>query len=189
LAQHLGENYISSEYIGPDIASGERCEGVMHVDIQHTHFEDESLDFILSSEVLEHVPNPLAAFEESFRILKQGGCHIFTAPFYQHRFTIERRAVIDERGEFLYLRRPWYHVDLFHGEGALVYNVFAPELMCQLEEIGFEARLCMLRAPFHGILGWDGIVMVARKTVEPNHKRDWIFSDDVDWIRERELAE
>ena len=38
-------------------------------------------------------------------------------------------------------------------EGALVYTIFAPESLCQLEEIGFEPRLCRLYAPFHGIWG------------------------------------
>lgn len=184
LAHHLGPNYISSEYIRPDLSSGDVQEGVLHVDMRRTHFDDESLDFVLSSEVLEHVPNPLEAFRESFRILKPGGCHIFTVPFYQHRFTNEKRAVVNEFGELTYLLRPWYHVDLLHGEGALVYNVFGPELMCQLEEIGFEARLCILRAPFRGILGSNGIVMVAQKVVEPNHRRDGIFADDQDWVRQ-----
>jgi SAM-dependent methyltransferase len=149
--------------------------------MQHTHFDDESVDFILSSDVLEHIPNPLAAFEESFRILKPGGCHIFTVPFYQNRFSNEKRVLVDDRGEFVYLHRPWYHFDPVHDEGALVYNVFAPELMCQLEQIGFEARLCFLRAPFRGMLGWAGIVMVARKVLEPSHKRDGIFGEDPGW--------
>jgi len=184
LAQHLGSNYISSEYISPDLSSGTVVNGVLHVDMQETHFADDSLDFILSSDVLEHVPDPIRVFEESYRILKQGGCHIFTAPFYQHRFTNERRAVINAQGQLTHLLRPWYHGDPIHDEGALVYNVFAPEVMCQLEHAGFEARLCLLRAPFRGILGWNGIVLVARKLLEPGHRRDGVFADDTDWASE-----
>lgn len=181
LARRLGSNYTASEYLSAELTSGDLRDGVLHVDMQHTHFDGESFDFILSSEVLEHVPDPLGALEESYRILKPGGCHIFTAPFYQHRFTNEHRAFVDAEGRVTHLRRPWYHVDLLHGEGILVYNVFAPELMCQLEKIGFEARLCSLRAPFRGLLGWDGIVLVARKVVPPNHHKDGIFTDDPDW--------
>ncbi|MCL2393452.1 MAG: class I SAM-dependent methyltransferase [Acidimicrobiaceae bacterium] len=184
LSEHLGSNYLSSEFISADLSSGTVVDGVLHVDMQHTHFGDDSLDFILSSDVLEHVPNPILAFEESYRILKYGGCHIFTAPFYEHRFTNERRAVVNAEGQLTHLRRPWYHGDPIHEEGALVYNVFAPEVMCQLEHMGFEARLCRLRAPFRGMLGWNGIVMVARKVAEPSHKRDGVFPDDTDWVGE-----
>ena len=178
LAVHLGSNYISSEYIDQSIMSGEIRNGVLHVDIQETHFEDNSIDFILSSDVMEHVPRPLKAMRETYRILKPGGCHIFTAPFYHHRFTNELRAVIDDKGAVEYLRKPWYHDDPIRVEGVLVYTIFAPELLCQIEQMGFEARLCILYSPLRGILGANGIVLVARKAPVPNYAKDWIFPTD-----------
>ncbi len=178
LALHLGDNYISSEYIDPSLKSGEKRGATMHVDIQETHFDDGSLDFILSSDVLEHVPVPGKALKETYRILNPGGCHIFTAPFYHHRFTNEKRALVSDEGITTYLRKPWYHDDPMRAEGALVYTIFAPELLCQLEEVGFEARLCILYSPFHGILGSNGIVIVARKPANQNNVRDWIFPHD-----------
>jgi SAM-dependent methyltransferase len=181
LALHLGDNYIASEYLGPELRSGEARDGVLHVDMQKTHFADNSLDFVLSSDVMEHVPLPLVALRETFRILKPGGCHIFTAQFYHHRFTNEKRTVVDGDGDATYLRRPWYHDDPVRPEGALVYTVFAPQLLCQLEEIGFEARLCALYSPFYGMLGDNGLVIVARKVLAPGHERDWIFPDET-WM-------
>ena len=91
--------------------------------------------------------------------------------------------MLDEQGRVMYLRRPWYHVDpRREADGALVYNVFAPELMCEIEAIGFQVRLCLVRAPFRGLFGWGGIGMVAQKLAEPNHRRDGIFPDDPpDW--------
>ena len=179
LTKRLGENCISTEFLDPSLASGETRDGVLHADIQATHFEDDSLDFILSSDVLEHIPWVSKALQETYRILKPGGCHIFTAPFYHHRFKNEQRAVMQEGGEPEHLRRPWYHGDPLRPEGVLVFTVFAPELLCQLEEVGFEARLCRLYSPFHGIIGNNGIVIVARKMTEPNHAGDIIFPDDV----------
>jgi len=42
---------------------------------------DASFDAILCTEVLEHLPDPLAAFREFARLLKPGGYLILTAPF------------------------------------------------------------------------------------------------------------
>jgi|GEM_PF-1245754 len=42
-------------------------------DFRHIPVATESLDFVISSHVIEHEPNPIAAFLESARVLKEGG--------------------------------------------------------------------------------------------------------------------
>jgi len=42
---------------------------------------DGAFDVVLCSEVLEHVPDPVAAVHELARLVKPGGCIILTAPF------------------------------------------------------------------------------------------------------------
>lgn len=42
---------------------------------------DASFDAVLCSEVLEHIPNPVAAIKEFSRVLKPGGTLMLTAPF------------------------------------------------------------------------------------------------------------
>ena len=177
LKHHLGGNCISSEFLDAGLVSGQQVKGVLHVDIQHTHFQDDSLDYILTSDVLEHVPNTGVALKETYRILKPGGYHIFTVPFYHHRFTNEVRSEPSADGTLTHHRQPWYHDDPLRPEGVLAYTVFAPELLCQIERIGFEAQLLRLHSPLHGIYGQNGLVIVARKAVPPNHARDWIFPD------------
>ena len=177
LQEHLGKNYIGSEYLTPELRSGEISNGILHVDIQNTHFADESIDYILSGDVMEHVPNPLSALSETYRILRPNGCHIFTAPFYLHRFTNEIRARLDQQGKVIHLKTPRYHDDPIHSEGALVFNVFAPELLCQLETLGFDAKFNLLHSSFYGLLGGNGIVIVAQKVTDSPRLTDWIYPD------------
>lgn len=177
LKAHLGGNYVSSEYIDPELPSGTEVDGVLHVDMQKTHFRDESLDFILSSDVVEHVPFYRDALRETWRILKFGGAHVFTIPFYHHRFTIERRATMAADGSIEHHLKPWFHGDPLRPDGVLCFNVFAPELLAELEAIGFEAQLLRVHSPVHGILGNNGFVLVARKTRAPLHRSDLIFPD------------
>lgn len=175
LKAHLDKSYISSEYIDPKMSSGDHREGVLHVDICKTHFDDNSIDYILSSDVLEHVPDPLVALRETYRILKPGGAHIFTVPFYQHRFTTERRAVMHSNGSIEHLRKAWYHDDPIRPEGVLCYNVFAIELLCDIERAGFEAKLILAKSMINGILGGNGVVLAAVKKIPPSHALDFIF--------------
>ena len=49
-------------------------------DIFHLPFPDESVDVILSSEVIEHLPDPLPALREMARVLKPGGYAMVTTP-------------------------------------------------------------------------------------------------------------
>jgi len=178
LGQHLGESYIASEYVSPALASGEWQDNTLHVDIQQTHFADNSIDYILTSDVMEHVSSTSRALEETYRILKPGGCHIFSAPFYQHRFSNEVRAITDSENVVEHLCQPWYHDDPLRSEGVLVYTVFAPELLCDLEKAGFDASLHILHSTVHGILGCNGIVIVARKARVPVYDQDWVFGEN-----------
>ena len=49
-------------------------------DITAIPVPDASFDFILCTEVLEHVPEPIKAIKEMARILKKGGMILLTAP-------------------------------------------------------------------------------------------------------------
>ena len=57
----------------------------MHVeypeeDIQALSWADGSFDLVLTSETLEHVPDPALALRETLRVLRPGGRHVFTVP-------------------------------------------------------------------------------------------------------------
>ncbi|MDR0232183.1 MAG: class I SAM-dependent methyltransferase [Dysgonamonadaceae bacterium] len=50
-------------------------------DITNIPVVAESFDAVICTEVLEHLPNPIAAIHELDRVLKHGGTMILTAPF------------------------------------------------------------------------------------------------------------
>lgn len=60
--------------------------GQLHIDSfcdlsQALPFPDESFDTVLSSDVIEHLPEPTLAFQEMGRVLKPGGKLILNTPF------------------------------------------------------------------------------------------------------------
>ncbi len=56
------------------------------VNMQKLPFKNESFDYVISDQVIEHLENPSKAVEESHRVLKQGGVAIHTTCFinYHH---------------------------------------------------------------------------------------------------------
>ncbi len=72
------------EYVGLDIESGLSYEDVKADflwDGVVMPFENETFDFVFSTEVLEHVPDPYIYLSEIRRVLKPGGVFFFTVPF------------------------------------------------------------------------------------------------------------
>jgi len=83
----------------------------MHIDVfcdvsRTLPFADATFDTILSSDVIEHLPDPVLAFREMARLLRPGGKVILNTPFlymlhevphdyYRHtRYSLERLAAI-----------------------------------------------------------------------------------------------
>lgn len=49
-------------------------------DITALSYPDASYDLVLTSETLEHVPDPMRGLRETKRVLRPGGRHVFTVP-------------------------------------------------------------------------------------------------------------
>jgi SAM-dependent methyltransferase len=110
--------YSPSEHLGMTYADGTRCE-----DITRLTFADSSLDLIVSSDVLEHVPDLQAAFQESNRVLRPGGSHIFTVPTRPR--TRKRAELVENTVKFLV--EPEYHTDPLNPSGILAFWDFGPD--------------------------------------------------------------
>lgn len=130
-------------------AGGARVE-----DITALTFGDESLDLIVSSDVLEHVPDAQAAFKESFRVLRPGGKHIFTVP--NEPRTIQRAVL--EGGSVQHVETPEYHSDPLDPAGILAFWHYGPDMQEQFQDSGL--RFTVVKGP-EGVR--KSIVWVAEK--------------------------
>jgi len=75
--------FAHTKYVTQDFAQTPDFEyGKINIisDITSIPLPDSSQDYILCSEVFEHIPEPLKALKEISRLLKPGGKLIFTAP-------------------------------------------------------------------------------------------------------------
>lgn len=78
--------FAGASYIGLDVADSGRAPGLKKADVLydgHTlPFPDAHAHGVLSTEVLEHVPNPARYLAEAARVLKTGGALVLTVPFF-----------------------------------------------------------------------------------------------------------
>jgi SAM-dependent methyltransferase len=158
-------NLVGSEYLGSARIPGEIVEGVRHEDIQRLSFPDESLDLILSFDVLEHVPDERRALAEFARCLRPGGTLLFTVPFQDNVQDHEVRAILRPDGTLQHLMEPEYHGNPVDPEGgSLCFRYFGWQLMDDLRAAGLEVPegLFYWSASF-AYLGPTNSIFMARK--------------------------
>jgi SAM-dependent methyltransferase len=128
--------FTFSEYID-DVAFGARsASGVLCQDIQNLTFGDASKDLMISSDVFEHIADPVKGFSEIYRVLRPGGAHVFTVPWNRHAATVKRAAYVD--GALTFLLPAVYHGDPVRPGGALVFHDFGGDMLDLQRAIGFE---------------------------------------------------
>lgn len=158
-------NYMSSEFLGPDVTPGAIVDGIRNENVQRLSFQDDTFDLIISTEVFEHVPHPYQGHTELYRVLKPGGAHIFTVPFIPSNLEDLKYASVDNHGRIVHHLSPLYHHDKLRPEGVLVYNVFGQSMVDDLCALGFHVDVLYLQSQSVGIIGSGAIVFEARKPV------------------------
>ena len=113
-------DYTASHYF-PDRELGARYDHLLNQDAEALTFEDDSLDLVISLDVMEHLDRPDLATAEIARVLRPGGAHLFTAPTYGGKDRSERRAQRREDGTVEHLATPEYHGDPISDAGSLVF--------------------------------------------------------------------
>lgn len=112
---------------------------------------DETMDAVVSFDVLEHVPDYRQSLREFARVTKPGGVLVLTAPFVQDCAQTITRARLREDGQVEHLLEPEYHGDPL-GDGVLCWYHFGWDLLDDARRAGFrEAQMVMPWAPSFGL--------------------------------------
>jgi ubiquinone/menaquinone biosynthesis C-methylase UbiE len=80
IAQDFGE-YSGEGNVGLQTGTWDNTKLDIVSDILSIPLPDHSVDAIMCTEVLEHIPDPLGAIKEFSRLVKPGGYLLITAPF------------------------------------------------------------------------------------------------------------
>lgn len=118
LIQKKCKGYSSSHYF-EDVPRGAFKDGHRSEDLSSMTFPDSSFDLFISQDVFEHVMDPENAFKEIARVLKPGGAHVFTMPWYPELKENRRRASFKD-GKIINLEEPVFHGNPINKEGSLV---------------------------------------------------------------------
>jgi len=162
----LIQGYQYSEYLGEGYHPGQVVNGIRHEDLHNLSFAENRFDYILSSDVLEHVPDPYEAHKEIWRVLRPRGRHLFTVPFYPYRYFDEIRSYLKE-GALIHNETPQYHADPLRPEGLLAYTIFSLEMLLKVNAVGFLIHTYVLYEPQYGIIGWNNFLFEAIKQELP----------------------
>lgn len=134
-----GGRVMLAEYFD-DVKPGAFKEGVQCQNLEALTFGDGDFDLVISEDVFEHLKDYRRGFSEVHRVLKPGGYHIFSIPFYFDRRTRDLFDLVDGAPV---LRSPIeYHGDPLRGN-IPCYTHFGYDLLDVLRGMGFEARIEM----------------------------------------------
>lgn len=132
-------------------------------DIQALPFQGESADGVLCIEVLEHVPNPQAAVDEMYRVLRHGGQLLLTTPFLSgyHGESGEYGDFYRYTDEGLrYLLRRFRRVEV-HPKGGMPYRVLLTLVPSALSRLVLRSSWAVVlfnaldrRFPTRSPVGW-----------------------------------
>ena len=122
-----------------------------YADLQNLFFKNNEFDYILASDIFEHIRLDDDAFSEIFRVLKPSGYFLMTIPFdYSLEQTIEKIKVIGDKD--IFLSEPEYHnKGIKDGGDSLSYRLYGKSLFKKLTNIGFNVGYLRIQVPKYAI--------------------------------------
>ena len=125
------KNLSYSEYGSADPA-------IPSEDLQNLSYKDETFDLVITSDVLEHVPDYIQALAEIRRILRPNAYHIFTVPIIRNKIgTVKRAELIN--GQVHHILTPSYHgAESDNKNDFLVFHEFGDDFVKTCSDVGFS---------------------------------------------------
>lgn len=166
LLKRLNPSIIGSEFLDDEVPKGSlNSTGIRNEDFTNLTFSDNQFDYIISLEVLEHIPDYKKALKESFRILKPKGKFLFTVPFNRNSKENIVRAKLNDDGTITHILPPEYHGDpLNRIQGCLCYYHFGWEILDELKSVGYKDAYALFSySKEYGYLGSEQLFFIAEK--------------------------
>ncbi len=132
-----GKNIVRAEFF-EGVSPGDYQGGVLCQDLENLTFPSDFFDLIISEDVFEHLKDYSRGFAEVHRVLKPGGCHIFSIPFYFDRKTESLFRRIESSYEPIGPIE--YHGDPIRGQ-IPAYSRFGYDLLEFLRSNGYSVKV------------------------------------------------
>lgn len=145
--------YSSSQFL-EGVDPGQTVDGVRCEDLRRLSFRDDSLDLLITQDVLEHVMDPSKVFAEIRRVLKPDGVHLATFPWNPQLPRTRHRAELDASGALVHLETPEYHGSPVGDGRSLVTVDWGADLHTLVDDAGFD--LSVEKLPHDRRRGIDG---------------------------------
>jgi SAM-dependent methyltransferase len=158
--------YSASQFF-PDTALGKNKNLVRCENIEALTFQNGMFDLFITQDVFEHVLYPEKAFREIARVLKPGGAHVFTVPWYFWQETRKRVTVVN--GTVTNVMPPEYHGNPIDDTGSLVVTEWGRDLLDIIQRSsGLTTTAVRIRDRSLGIDGKFIDVFISRKNSTPS---------------------
>lgn len=112
-------------------------------DFQRMAYGDNEFDYVIATDVFEHIREDDKAFREVYRVLKPAGTFILTVP-YHHEWEKTEIRVKPEGDRDVFLLPPEYHGG---GGQTLSYRTYGRDLLQRLDDYGFSVGCLELEVP------------------------------------------
>ena len=140
VAKHLGnhKNIFNTEYFD-NIKSGQYQNGIRCESLEQLSFESDSIDLLITEDVFEHVKEIRKALREVYRVLKPGGYHVFSIPFYFDKKTTPLFKK-EKNNPFSLIEPIEYHGDYIRDRIPAYYHI-GYDLFDKLADTGFKTNI------------------------------------------------
>lgn len=129
-----------NSFFWDDVETGTFRDGIQCQNLEELTFDSESIDLVISSDIMEHVRKPWKAFKDIHRVLKPAGMHVFSIPV-QKPLPLKCTDRVDTSSETdKYLVDPHYHGDGIGGK-SLVYIDYGWEIIAKLSSMGYSVSV------------------------------------------------